>query len=139
MPSLFERPYRAAATTELERATREIEDRDKKAQTRKDFDEATSNVNSNINFAERLNLISAEQAEAYRERIKKATEARQQIRAAEQQEDTRERTEQLMSMEEIQAQISRERASENAQQAQSQQSQSAHPHAKDEDDGTRTH
>ena len=146
MPSLFERPYRAAAATELERSLREIEDRNKKAQTKDTFHEAASNMTSNVNFAEKLNLITAQQAEAYRERIKKAAAEYERMQRTESQEgrvddfeNPRERTDRYMSMEEAQAEIARERAAQNAQQAQSQQTQSAPTHIKDEDDGSRTH
>lgn len=144
MPSLFERPYRAAATTELERSTREIEDRDKKAQTKENFHEAAANVTSNVDFAQKLNLISAEQAAAYKERVKKAAEEYERMQRTEHQEDIvddfenpRERADRLMSMEEVQAEISRERAAENAQQSQSQQTHSTVQ--RPADDGERTH
>lgn len=143
---LFERGYKAAATTELERATREIEEKDKKAQTKEKFDESVTGLNSNLNFAERLNLISAEQAQAYRERAKKAAMEYAHMQRTEHEEgrvddfeNPRERTERYMNMEEAQAEISRERAAANAQQSQNQQTQPAPARTKDEDDGARTH
>lgn len=70
--ALFERKYRAAATTELERSIRDIEERDKIAQTKNGFSWETADVQCNLNFAERLGLISAAQAEAYRQRVLQA-------------------------------------------------------------------
>lgn len=65
---LFERGYKAAATAELERSVRELEERNKIAQTKADFMKDAASTESNLNFAERINLISTTQAEAYRER-----------------------------------------------------------------------
>ena len=70
---LFERGYRASAQTELERKLREIEEKDKVAQTKADFTASVNSFESNLNFAERINLVSAQQAELMRERAKKAT------------------------------------------------------------------
>ena len=69
---LFERGYKAAATAELERSVRELEERNKTAQTKTDFMKDAASTESNLNFAERINLISTTQAEAYRERMLKA-------------------------------------------------------------------
>lgn len=117
---LFERGYKAAAQTELERRTREIEEKDKKAQTREDFDAQVNSLNSNLNFAERINLISAEQAQAYRDRCREATERFEEMMRLEHEErvdgfeNPRERAERYMSMDEVQAEISRERAAQAA-------------------------
>ena len=146
MPSLFERPYRAAATTELERSMRAIEDRNKKAQTRGSFDEQVAAMLSNLQFAQKLNLISEQQAAAYKERVEESQKEYARIQRAEREENRARNpenpagnSEKLMSMEEVQAQISRERANDSAQHSQSQPTQSTPSHAKDEDDGARTH
>ena len=123
---LFERGYKAAAQTEFERRTREIEEKDKKAQTREDFDAQVSSLHSNLNFAERINLISAEQAQSYRDRAREATERYEQMMRLEYEErvdgfeNPRERTERYLSMDEVQARIAQERAAQNAQQQQEQ-------------------
>ena len=64
--SLLEKGYRAAAKTELERDIRKLEARDKAAQTRTDFTENTNGILSNIAFAQRINLISEQQAQEMR-------------------------------------------------------------------------
>lgn len=74
---LFEKGYRAAAKTELEREIRELEAKDKAAQTRTDFSESASGTQSNITFAQRLNLISEEQAQAMKKRIEIAVQQNQ--------------------------------------------------------------
>lgn len=128
---LFERGYKAAATTELERRMREIEEKDKKAQTKEEFDASVSSMNSNLTFAERINLISAEQAQAYRERAKEATLQYEQMMRLEYEERTdsfenpRERAKRYLGMDEVQAEIARERAAQAAErEAQQSQAQS---------------
>lgn len=130
---LFERGYRAAARTELERDIRRIEEKDKKAQTKigeAEFNKGVDTMYSNINFAERLNLISEEQARAYRERAEKATVEFNNMQKEEHDEivddfeNPRERSERYMSMEDAQAQIAQERADANAQQSHNEQTHS---------------
>lgn len=117
---LFERGYKAAAVTELERKTREIEEKDKKAQTREDFDAAVSALHTNLTFAERINLISAEQAQTYRDRAREATVQFERMMRLEYEERTdsfenpRERTKRYLGMDEVQAEIARERAQQAA-------------------------
>lgn len=121
---LFERGYKAAATTELERKTRELEEKDKKAQTKEDFEDASRALNSNLNFAERINLISAEQAQSYRDRAKQATLDFERMQRLEHDERTddfenpRERTERYMKMDEAKAKIAQERAAQGAEKSQ---------------------
>lgn len=121
---LFERGYKAAATAELERKTRELEEKDKKAQTKEDFEDASRALHSNLNFAERINLVSAEQAQAYRDRVKQAAIDFERMQRLEHDERTddfenpRERTERYMKMEEAQAQIAQERAAQSAERSQ---------------------
>ena len=120
---LFERGYKAAAQTELERKTRELEEKDKKAQTKEDFEDASRALHSNLNFAERINLISAEQAQAYRDRAKQATLDFERMQRLEHDERTddfenpRERTERYMKMDEAKAKIAQERAAQSADKA----------------------
>ncbi len=116
---LFERGYKAAASTELERDLRAIEEKDKKAQTKQEFDAAVQSVKSNLNFAERINLISVQQADALRERVKAAELDYQRMQRIEHNdmvddfENPRERTQRYMTMDEVQAEISREKAERN--------------------------
>lgn len=117
---LFERGYRAAASTELERDLREIEDKDKKAQTKQEFDLACQNFNSNLNFAERINLIGVQQADALRQRVNAALIEYEKMQRQEHDEkvddfeNPRERSQRYMTMDEAQAEISREKAERNA-------------------------
>lgn len=135
---LFERGYKAAAKTELERATREIEEKDKKAQTNTEFEKETDALNSNLNFAERLNLISSEQANEYRKRVEKAMLNFHRMQRMENEdivdgfENPRETSARYMGMEEVQARIARERADASAEQAQNEQAHSAPSQSSDE-------
>lgn len=139
---LFERGYRAAAKTELEREMRKIEEKDRKAQkaqAAKDLEAATAGLESNLTFAERLNLISAQQASAYRERIRKVTQERERVQGMEQGSKVEganagQSAGRRMSMEEAKAEIARARAKENEAQTQRQIEQT-----KDENDGARAH
>ena len=66
--ALFENRYKAAAATEIERDLRRLEEKDKRAQSFQDYlNDHTATV-SNIGFAERIDLISSEQAASFRER-----------------------------------------------------------------------
>lgn len=113
---LFERGYKASAQTELERKIREIEEKDKIAQTKADFTASLNSFESNLNFAERINLISAQQAELMRERAKKATMNYEKMERNEFDtrvddfENPRERASRYMKMEEAQAEISKARS-----------------------------
>lgn len=113
---LFERGYRASAQTELERKLREIEEKDKVAQTKADFTVSVNSFESNLNFAERINLVSAQQAELMRERAKKATLDHERMYRVEYGdrvddfENPRERASRYMKMEEAQAEISKARS-----------------------------
>lgn len=113
---LFERGYKASAQTELERKIREIEEKDKIAQTKADFTASLNSFESNLNFAERINLISAQQAEEMRERAKKATMNYEKMERNEFDtriddfENPRERASRYMKMEEAQAEISKARS-----------------------------
>lgn len=114
---LFERGYKAAATAELERSVRDLEERDKTAQTKAAFMKDAASTESNLNFAERINLISVTQADAYRERMLKAqldfermqrTETRDDI--VDSFENPRERAARYQDMDSYNAQIAQERA-----------------------------
>lgn len=130
---LFERGYRAAAKTELEREIRKIEEKDRKAQKSKDFEKAATAFESNLTFAERLNLISAEQAANYTERMKKAILEHEQSQRIMQQENLIEsvgaggRRGQYASVEEALADIRTERAAEKSQQEQQSQNSQTSP------------
>ncbi len=126
---LFERGYKAAATAELERSVRELEERNKTAQTKTDFMKDAASTESNLNFAERINLISTTQAEAYRERMLKAhldfermqrTETRDDI--VDSFENPRERAARYQDMDSYNAQIAQERAKANADKSNGEQS-----------------
>lgn len=118
---LFERNYRAAATAELERTLRELEEKDKIAQTKVDFDKEASLFQSNLTFAERLNLVTSVQADAMRERVLKAelgyrhsqrTETRDDI--VDDIENPLERAKRYQSMEKYNAEIAKARAEQSS-------------------------
>lgn len=118
MPLLGYR-YKAMASTELERDLQRIEEKDKKAQTKQEFDLSCQNFNSNLNFAERINLISVQQADVMRERVRAAILKFEHMQRVEYNdivddfENPRERTQRYMNMEEVQAEITREKAEKN--------------------------
>ena len=112
---LLESGYKAAAKTELERDIRELEAKDKAAQTRTEFAESTSGVQSNITFAQRLNLISEQQAAEMKRRVETAVAQNNFMRNESEErtddfENPRERSERYFNMDTVQAEISRERA-----------------------------
>lgn len=124
---LFDRGYKVRAEAELERKVRELEESNKKEMDAKKFDEMIVALNSNLEFAERLNLISDEQEEAYKERIKRAETEFTYEREIEQQnnvETNSERSAMGMTMEETQAMIEQLRAERNAKQQQVEQERS---------------
>ena len=119
--ALFEKNYKAAAIAELERSVRDLEERDKTAQTKPAFEKDVADTQGNLNFAERLNLINAVQAEAFRQRVQKAqiefermqrTETRDDI--VDSFENPRERAARYQDMDKYNAQIAAERASASA-------------------------
>jgi len=119
--ALFEKGYKAAAIAEIERSVRDLEERDKTAQTKPAFEKDAADTQSNLNFAERLNLINAVQAEAFRQRVQKAqidfermqrTETRDDI--VDSFENPRERAARYQDMDKYNAQIAAERASASA-------------------------
>lgn len=116
---LFESGYKAAAQTELERNIRELEAKDKAAQTRTEFQSGASAVQSNITFAQRLNLISQEQADTMKKRVEAAVLYERNMRNESQErvddiENPREREERYFDMDSVNAEIDRERAKEEA-------------------------
>ena len=145
--ALFERGYRAAAKTELEREIREIEDKDKAAQTKEKSAEAdtvaaATAATNNVAFAERLRLISAQEANDYRQRIRRATaihEERERMRQVEcrtdDYENPVERANRYMDMEEYKGQIAQARAHEDA--AQTSKTRSEPEKTTEEDERTR--
>ena len=66
--ALFESRYKAAAATEIERDLRRLEEKDKRAQSFQDYLKDHTVTVSNIGFAERIDLISSEQAASFRAR-----------------------------------------------------------------------
>ena len=113
--SLLEKGYRAAAKTELERDIRKLEARDKAAQTRTDFTENTNGILSNIAFAQRINLISEQQAQEMRRRVNTAVAHNRFMRNESEErvddfENPRERSERYFKMDSVQAEISRKRS-----------------------------
>lgn len=116
---LFESNYRAAAKTELERNMRELEAKDKVAQTRTNFSENVIGIQSNITFAQRLNLISEEQAQDMKRRVEIAVQQNQFMRNESEEriddfENPRERAERYFKMDSVNAEINRERAAVEA-------------------------
>lgn len=108
---LFEKDYKAAAKTELERDIRELEARDKTAQTTMD----ASDISANITFAQRINLIDEKQAQNLRRRIDEAKKFEQLMRnecgeRVDDFENPRERAERFFDMESVNAHISEARA-----------------------------
>lgn len=139
---LFERGYRAAAKTELERDMREIEDRDKKAQTKTDFEQATTTMGSNINFAERLNLISAKEAAAYRKRLKDVAQEVNRAERAESEGKVREsdmKADGYMTMDEYKLEIEKDRAEDAAHKNQAERVQNNHSQDKAAEEPEHTH
>lgn len=114
--ALFEKNYKAAAVTELERSVRDLEERDKTAETKPVFQKDMSEAQSNLNFAERLNLVSAVQADTYRERMKKAHQNFERLERNETRdivndlENPRERSARYQDMDMYHAQLAQERA-----------------------------
>jgi len=115
--ALLEKNYRAAAVAELERSIRDLEERDKTAQTKPTLEKDVADTQSNLNFAERLNLISTAQAEAYRQRALKVrldfehiqkTETRDDI--VDDLENPRERAARYQDMDSYNSQITAKRA-----------------------------
>lgn len=116
---LIENGYKAAAKTELERSIRELEAKDKAAQTRTEFQPGASAIQSNITFAQRLNLISQEQAEAMKKRLEAVEQHNQFMRNESEEriddfENPRERSERYFDMDSVNAEINRERAQAEA-------------------------
>lgn len=116
---LFEKDYKAAATSEFERSVRDLEERDKVAQTMpvSVFSKDKGEVQSNLNFAERLNLITTIQADTYRKRILKAQHDYEHMQRTETRDDIvdgfenpSEQAERFQDMESYTAQIAQERA-----------------------------
>lgn len=112
---LLESGYRAAAKTELERDIRELEAKDRAAQTRTEFQSGASAVQSNITFAQRLNLISQEQADTMKKRVEAAVLYERSMRNESQErvddiENPRERAGRYFDMDSVNAEINRERA-----------------------------
>ncbi len=120
---LLEKNYRVAATAELERNAKALEERDKIEQNKPEFMKDTAEFQNNVNFAERLNLINHIQAEAYRERAVKLlkeqnnyerlqkTEIRGDI--VDDFENSRERADRYQDMDKYKEKIAQERAKNN--------------------------
>lgn len=113
---LFERGYKAAATADLERSIRELEERNKIAMQKTNIAEETAEIRNNLNFAERLNLISAAQAEQYRERLEllRELQRKQNEKVVDSIENPRERAARYQSLDSYNSRISQERANVSA-------------------------
>lgn len=115
---LFERGYRAAARTELERTIRAVEDRDKAAQTRQDFNNCVLETRGSVNFAEYLGVISAGQAASYRIRLEQAQREFERLDRTERRlivddfENPLERAARFRSMDDARTAIGQSRAAE---------------------------
>ena len=120
--SVFERNYKAAAITELERSVRALEERNKIAQTKlkSEIDSELAAANNNIIFAERINLIASTQGSNLRERLEKAQREFMRLERIETRdivddfENPRERTERYFDMDEANSKIAKEKAKDNA-------------------------
>ena len=113
--AFFERGYKAAALTELERCVRDLEERDKVAEQKPKFDTDLNEVSTNLNFAERIELVSAVQAQALRDRLNKAhleyaRTVRETHDIVNDYENPRERAARFQDMERYNSQIAKERA-----------------------------
>lgn len=124
MPVLV-RTLKKTAKVELERAIREIEEKAKKAQSTESLKTAEAATRSNLEFAQRLNLISFEEGNDYRERIQRAgvVQQEQMITDLRNQENSGKQ----IRANDVQAMIAKERATEAAKRKQAEQG-----HSKDE-------
>lgn len=68
---LFGKDYKSAAKAELDRNMRKIEE-ERKELAKKEFDAAVMVVTTNLAFARAVELITEEEAEAYRKRMDQA-------------------------------------------------------------------
>lgn len=118
--SLFERGYRAAAKTELEHNLREIEERNKNAQTKASEQEtAAITFDSNVTFAQKCGLISEQEAAKYRKRLEAARSHEELARTQTEEivdgySNPYEQGVERFTMEEAQAYVDREAAAERA-------------------------
>ncbi len=119
--AFFENGYKTAARTELERSVREVEEGKKEIS-----DNNMYGVNVNIDFAQKLQLITNKQAQEYKARIQAAIKHRNFQRTESGEivddfENPRERTERYMRMDEVRAKIAEERAGKNSKDEQGEQ------------------
>lgn len=134
---IFERGFRTAAKTELERVVRQLEERNKKELAKKEFYKAVETLDANIVFAEKIELISGEEAEAYRERVEQANREYKRIHEVENSfvadgyENPTERSQRCMDMEEAKREIAQQRLKE-AENYRNEQARSAQVHTSDE-------
>lgn len=111
---LLESNYKIAARSELERDIRRIEEKDKAAQTKAETQIKANEIQNNIEFAQRLNLITQQQAEAYKRRVKEVVDFNELMKREIEDipddfENPREREKRFQSLDELQAQIRREK------------------------------
>lgn len=111
---LLESNYKIAARSELERDIRRIEEKDKAAQTKADTKIKANEIQNNIEFAQRLNLITQQQAEAYKRRVKEVVDFNELMKREIEDipddfENPHEREKRFQSLDELQAQIRREK------------------------------
>lgn len=116
--SLFERSYRAAAKTELERNLMEIEEQ-KSQKEAAEQEAAAITFDSNVTFAQKCGLISAQEAVKYRKRLE-AVRNHEELARTQTEEivdgycNPYEQGVERFTMEEAQAYVNREAAAEKA-------------------------
>lgn len=139
MPVL-DRGYRSKAHTELERDVREIEAQSKVAKTKDEAWQLAAAMQAavaNINFAERIRLITAEQAGEYKERIQKAAEEFQRQRADDAERIDTASNDRGMTVEEWRREVERTKA-RDAEKNREQEQRSAGERSIPEEDEVRT-
>lgn len=113
---LLERGYRTAAVADLERNIRMLENAEQKPVSKEVFNKELRNGKANIEFAERIRLITAEKAAELRDRMNRAAlnfEKMQRNEFEERVDDIenpRERAARYQDMDSYNAQILQERA-----------------------------
>lgn len=118
---LLARTLKETAKAELERDIRKIEEKHKVAVSQEAFEVAAAAARSNLDFAQRLSLISVEEGNDYRERIQKAgTERQEQLNIDIQ---AQAHSEKQIRAKDLQGVIARERGAEVAEQKQVEQRQ----------------
>lgn len=117
---LIEKDYKAVAVTELEWRTRQIEERDKKSQTKEEYEKDRQEVIGSIKFSQQLQLITATQAEDFLKRVRKELRAFEHMQRTETRdivddfENPRERAARYHTLDEYTAYIAQERENKHS-------------------------